>query len=149
MAKLGGPTAFVPGSDTRRDTTAQTTVGSRASDISGNEYTYIKAGAAIAQYDAVRFNGSTAGWDDVRPTSAANQVVVGAATAAFSSGDYGYILTRGSAKVKTVVSTAVGVALVTNGTAGTLAACAATDTTFSNVVNLETGVAAGSQVMFL
>lgn len=148
MAKLGGPTAFVPGSDTRRDTTAQTTLGSRAYDISGNEYTYVKAGADIAQYDAVRFAGSATGYDDVRPTSAAGQVVIGAATAAFTSGQYGYILTRGVATVKVVVATTAGVALVPNATAGTLAVAQATDTTFSNAVALVTGVAAGSAVAF-
>lgn len=150
-AKLGALSPFGPGSDTRRTTTAEAALGDRKYDASfpGNEFTYIKAGASIAQYDAVRFAGSTLGFDDVRPTSAANQVVIGAATAAFASGDYGYVQTRGVATVKTVVSTTAGVAVVTNGTAGTLAACTAADTTFSNAVCLVTGVAAGSAVAFL
>lgn len=144
--KLG--TNFGPGTDTRRSTTAEAPLGLRVSGPNGEEFTYVKAGAAIAQYDAVRFNGSATGWDDVRPTSAAGQVVIGAATAAFSSGDYGFIQTRGAATVKVAVGTTAGVALVPNATAGTLAVAQATDTTFSNAIALVTGVAAGSAVMF-
>lgn len=112
------------------------------------EYTYIKAGAAIAQYDACRFAGSALGFDDVRPTSAAGQAVLGAAQQAFASGEYGWLATRGVFTSKVVVSTAAGSALVPNGTAGTLAIAQATDVTFSSAVALVTGVAAGSAVAF-
>jgi hypothetical protein len=123
-------------------------LGTRANDKDGNEYTFVKAGAAIAAADAVRFNGSATGFDDIRPTSAAGQYVVGAAAGtAFSSGDYGFILSRGVATVKVVVSTAAGSVLVTNGTAGTLALATATELAGSRgAVALVTGVAAGSAV---
>jgi hypothetical protein len=147
---VGGNQFCPSGGDTKRSTTAETELGSKQEDNIGNEYRYIKAGAAIAQYDAVRLSGSALGFDDVRPTSAINQVVIGAATAAFASGDYGYILTKGVATVKTVVSTAAGSQLVSNGTAGTLAiAVAANDLAVRPAVALVTGVAAGSAVALL
>jgi hypothetical protein len=149
-AILTGPKQFFPsGGDTKRSTTAEETVGAKAYDDAGNEYTYVKAGAAIAQYDAVRFSGSAAGWDDIRSTSATNQTVVGAATAAFASADYGYIQTKGVATVKVAVGTAAGSALVTNATAGTMALGDATGFGVRPAVALVTGVAAGSAIALL
>lgn len=129
-----------------RSTTALHVLGTRRLDTAGNEYTYVKAGATIAQYDACKFNGSAAGYDDVRPTSAAEQVVIGAAQAAFASAEYGWLLTRGIGTVKVVVATAAGSALVPNATAGTLALAVAAGVSFTSVVALVTGVAAGSAV---
>lgn len=146
MAQLTGLPVGLAGDTTKRSTTALNDLGAKGYDALGNEYTYVKAGAAIAQYDACRMNGSALGYDDVRPTSAAGQVVLGAAQNAFSSGDYGFLLTRGVGTCKVVAATAAGVALVPNGTAGTLALAAAADITFTSVVALVTGVAAGSGV---
>lgn len=138
----------IDGETTDTSTTAQQPVGTKAVDKDGNEYTYMKAGAAIAQYDALRFAGSAAGYDDIRPTSAAGQVVIGAAQVAVASGSYFWGLTRGVGTCKVVVSTAAGGALVPNATAGTLAVATAADVTFSRAVALVTGVAAGSAVAF-
>jgi hypothetical protein len=142
-----GPVA-IQGETTDTNTTPDHPIGTEARDKDGNVYTYIKAGAAIAQYDAVRFAGSALGWDDVRPTSAAGQCVIGAAQAAIASASYGWILTRGIATVKVVNSTAAGGALVPNATAGTLAVATAADVTFSRAVCLVTGVSTGSAVAF-
>ncbi len=79
MANLTGPTEVFPIDSTHRSTTQQLPLGMKAFDKNGYEYTYIKAGADIAAADAVRFAGSVLGFDDVRPTSAANQYVLGAA----------------------------------------------------------------------
>jgi hypothetical protein len=148
--RLSSAPDFLPaGSDTTRSTTALAPLGMKAFGPTGEEFRYVKAGAAIALYDAVRFQGSALGWDDIRPTSAANQVVVGAATAAFDSGAYGFIQTKGVATVKVVVATTAGVNLVSNGTAGTLAVAQAADTTSGQAVALVTGVAAGSAVALL
>jgi hypothetical protein len=146
MANLSGPLTVAPCSTTDRSTTALLALGTRAWDKSGNEYIYVKAGASIAQYDAVRFSGSALGYDDVRPTSAVAQVVLGSADAAFASGDYGFILHKGIGTVKVAVGTAAGSSLVSSATAGTLAIAAATDLAYRPAVALVTGVAAGSAV---
>lgn len=133
--------------DTRRSTTATYALGTKAVDTAGNEYTYVKAGATIAQFDPLKFNGSALGYDDIRPTSAAQQLVVGAATAAFASAEFGFIITKGFATVKTVVATAAGSLLVTGAVANQLELADATDFAGGRgVVALVTGVAAGSAV---
>jgi hypothetical protein len=148
MANLTGPMQVFPVDSTDRSTTAKLPLGTVARDAAGNEYTYVRAGAAIAAADAVRFGGSATGFDDIRPTSAAAQYVVGAAAGtAFDSLAYGFILTKGVATVKVVVATAAGSVLVTNGTAGTLALATATELAGSRgATALVTGVAAGSAV---
>lgn len=147
MAIFTGPGSFYPsGGDTKRSTTAEAELGSRAYDSADREYTYVKAGAAIAANDAVMFNGSALGFDDVRPTAAAEQVVAGVATAAFSSGDYGYIQTRGRVTCKTVNGIAAGSSLSTNATAGTLKIAIVGDLAQANAVALVTGVTAGSAI---
>lgn len=129
MANFSGPILVAPVGPADRHTTPQLPLGATLVDANGNEYTYVKAGATIAQYDAVRFQGSALGWDDVRPTSAVAQPVVGAAQAAFASGEYGFVLTSGVGTVKTSGTVAANVQLVSSATAGTLAAYANTDIT--------------------
>lgn len=121
------------------------TVGTVAFDSkTGYRYVYVTAGAAIAQYDAVRVVADLA---DVRPTSAVNQVVLGVAQAAIASSASGWIQIDGKATCKVVVATAVGSPLVTNGTAGTLALADATGFAApGRAVALVTGVAAGSAI---
>lgn len=107
---------------TDRSQTAWTyLVGTRAKDATGNEYTLVKAGAAISANDAVRFN---AGLSDVRKTSAPNQVIEGIADAAFASGDYGWLLTRGQATVACDSDVLINDALGAGYTAGRAARCA-------------------------
>ena len=127
MATLTG-TAYL-GDVTTRSTTPLNAIGTKAVDTDGNTWRYIKAGANIAQYDAVRFQGSALGWDDVRPTSAVAQPIVGVAQAAFTSGDYGFVLVNGVGSMKTTGTLAANVQVVSNATAGTGAAYANTDIT--------------------
>lgn len=147
-----GPTGFAGVDSTSRHTTEKVPLGTKGYDSAGNEYTFVKAGATIAVNDAVTFQGSAAGYDDVRPTSARQQMVLGAATAAFTTGQYGFILTRGVATVKVVVATAAGSLLVSSGTAGTLALAVEADAGVDDLAGargasaLVTGVAAGSAV---
>lgn len=129
MARLSGAGLAAPCNDLKRSTTALANVGFRTQDDIGNEYVYVKAGAAIAANAAVRFQGSALGYDDVRETSAVNQPVIGVATAAFANGEYGFILVRGIASVKTSGAVAVNVALSSSAVAGQLAAYAAADIT--------------------
>lgn len=118
MPNFSGLPVGMPFGPDERTTTQQLPLGTKAFDSAGNEYTYVKAGAAIANMEAVTFNGSAAGFDDVRKTSAVNQLLVGVATAAFSANDYGFILTRGIVKCLAVDATAVGSLVVPSATAG-------------------------------
>jgi hypothetical protein len=84
---------------------------------------FVKAGAAIAAKDALRFGLSATGFDDVRPTSALEQFVVGAADGtAFDSGDYGFMLARGYTTVLCTDAITAGVAVASSATAGLLIA---------------------------
>lgn len=109
---------------TRRSTTTLYPLGTLARDAAGNEYTYVKAGAAIAVNEPVRLN---AGLGDVRATSAAQQAVLGVADAAFANADNGFILSRGSVTCKVVGGTAINSLLVTGAVAATLELADATD----------------------
>jgi hypothetical protein len=123
-------------------------LGSKFYDGLGNEYTYVRAGAAIALNDAVMFEGSALGYDAVIPTAAAQQYVLGVATAAFADLEYGLVLTRGIVTCKVVVATAAGSLLATGAAAaGTLELAEATDLVGAkSAVALVTGVAAGSGI---
>lgn len=127
MATITG--TAVNGDVTTRSQTALNALGTVVHDTDGNKWRYIKAGASIAQYDALRYQGSALGWDDVRPTSAAAQPIIGIAQAAFASGDYGFVLVNGIGSMKTTGTVAANTQLVSNGTAGTGAAYANTDVT--------------------
>jgi hypothetical protein len=120
------------------------TVGTIAFDsVTGYRYIRVTAGAAIAQYDAVRCNGALS---DVRPTSAVDQFVLGSAPAAIASGD-GWIQIDGVMTVKVSAGVAsAGVPLASSATAGTLAA-GATTSLAPKGVSLAAGNAAGSSVL--
>lgn len=149
MARLTGPVMGTPGDSTRRTTSQELPLGTIAYGP-GTEWVYIKAGASIAAYDGVRFQGSASGYDDVRPTSATDQGVIGVADAAFASGEYGFVQTRGVATAKVVNATAAGSILHSGATAGTLElAVAASDLHNKAIVALVTGVATGSAVCLL
>ena len=123
---IAGGSGFSESSNRSQTQTGK--LGATAIDpITNNIYMYVKAGAAIAATDAVRFQGSALGFDDVRPTSAVNQPIIGIADVAFASGDYGWILVNGVTSMKTTGTLAVNVQLSSNGTAGTGAAYAAAD----------------------
>lgn len=125
---LGFPGGIAGGSaveeSTRRSTTTIYPLGTLARDASGNEYIYVKAGAAININEPVRPN---AGLGDVRATSAAQQAVLGVADAAFANAENGFILSRGSVTAKVVGATAINSLLVTGAVAATLELADATD----------------------
>lgn len=124
------------------------TVGTIAIDsVTGARYVRVTAGAAIAQYDAVRVVADLA---DVRPTSAVNQVVLGVAQAAIASGASGWVQIDGKLTCKVTVATAVGSPLGTTGTAGTLGLIDATAFAApGRGVALVVGVAAGSAIFLV
>ena len=129
--------------------TQELPLGSRAQGPDGSEWIYVKAGATINQYDACRLTGTSLGYDDVRPTSAAQQYVAGVADAAFASGEFGFIQSKGRAICKVVNSTAAASLLTTSGTAGTLALStqAADLSGTTPAVALVTGVSTGSAIV--
>jgi hypothetical protein len=149
MPFTGTPGAFEVGSPASRSTVAKAPLGSKAYDEKGNEFIYVKAGAAIDANEAVMFSGSALGFDDVRKTSGLHKPVLGVATAAFASGAFGYIQSKGVVTCKVIVSTAAGSSLVASGTAGTLKIGEATDLAYRPAVALVTGVAEGSAVALL
>jgi hypothetical protein len=127
MANLTGTAGIFPIDSTDRSTTAKLPLGTRAFASGGREYVYVKAGAAIAALDALRFGLSATGFDDVRPTSAAQQFVIGAADGtAFASGDYGFMLAKGYTTVLATDSITAGVTVGSSATAGLLIAVDAT-----------------------
>lgn len=131
MANLTCPTASFPVDSTWRSQTNAHGIplGTRAFASGGREYLFVKAGAAIAAKDALRFGLSATGTDDIRPTSAANQKVVGAADGtAFASGDYGFMLAKGYSTVLATDSITAGASVISSATAGLLIAAAGTDT---------------------
>lgn len=135
MANLTGPSGVFPIDSTHRSTTQALPLGTRAFASGGREYVYVKAGAAIAAKDAVRFGLSALGLDDVRPTSAVDQFTIGAADGtAFDDGAYGFILTKGYTTVLATDAITAGASVASSATAGLLAAAADTDINRAGVV---------------
>lgn len=137
MANLTCPTTSFPVDSTWRGQTNTYGIplGTRAFASGGREYIFVKAGAAVAAKDALRFGLSAAGFDDVRPTSAVDQYVVGAADGtAFSSGDFGFMLTKGPTTVLATDNITAGASVASSATAGLLAAAADTDINRAGVV---------------
>ena len=125
---------------TSRSQTKSLSYGVRGRDpTNGNEYVYVKAGAAIPVNSAVTVNADLA---DVRATSAAAQIVYGVADTAFASGDNGWLLQKGSGVCKVIGSTAINSLLVSGATGGTLALAVAADLPGRGVVQV-TAEAAG------
>ena len=120
-------------------------VGVIAEDsVTGSRYVYVTAGAAIAQYDAVRING---GLTDVRPISALNQPYIGVAQAAIGNGASGWVQIDGKMTCKVVAATAAGSPLVSSATAGTLQLADATHFASPGKATASVvGVAAGSEI---
>lgn len=120
MARLTGLLSGYPGDTTRRTTTKELPLGTLAYDELGNEYVYVKAGAAIAINKAVTFTLSALGMDDVVATSAVDQHILGVATTAFASGEYGFVLKRGVARVLATNNIAAGSRAVSGTDSGRL-----------------------------
>lgn len=96
-------------------------LGDRYRDQAGKEYVYVKASAAIAQYDVVTYDETYN--TTVAPLSTSNDAVgdkVGVAPAAFASGDYGWLQIYGVATINVKASCAANVKLNTTATAGSL-----------------------------
>lgn len=123
----------VADSTSRSLTASPLPLGTVGEDAAGNEYTLVRAGAAIALNDPVRLN---AGLGDVRAVSAAQQNCIGVADTAFASLAYGWLLTRGNVVARVVAGTAINSTLATGAVAATLELADATDFTQRGIVQV-------------
>lgn len=85
----------------------------------GTRRKYVRAGAAVAQYDALIVDVAE-GHYDLTPASAANQPIAGVAPYAMTDNYYGWVIVRGKATCKVAATVVAGAPLVTTATAGTL-----------------------------
>lgn len=144
MARIVGPLMGAPGDSTRRTSTAELPLGTVAYGEAGKEYEYVKAGGAIAQYAAVSFES---GGGTVVESSALTGYLVGVADAAFSSGQYGFVQTRGQCTAKVVNSTTALLPIGPCATAGVLDDVVETTPAGGSLaVALATGAATGSLI---
>jgi len=129
-------------------TTAHTTqkfpLGFRRME-NGKEYTYMKAGAAIAINEAVKLDTADTTGGTVKKTAAVADPIFGVAeSVALASGEYGWITTRGPVSVLILDAVAAEDLLGASATAGTLQAAAAGNVDHIRVMALEDGVVANS-----
>jgi hypothetical protein len=108
-------------------------LGSRHVAANGNEFIYVQAGAAIAQYDAVAINEA---WSAVPLTKALADAreKIGIAQVAFANTAFGWVMTRGLGRLAVLASCAADVLLYTSATAGSLDDTATDQTLIRGVV---------------
>lgn len=124
-------------------------LGSVGYDKDGNEYRYIRSGAAITANKACLVTSSATPFDQVVVTTAANQPLAGVCTtgqAFAAANECGWIVRRGTATVTTAGSVAVTTPQTT-AAAGAFADSAAADT--NNAVGFISVNSATPQVVFV
>jgi hypothetical protein len=133
---------------TKTHTTAQYPLGLEAMDPrggsrSGNRIRYVRADAAVAQYDAVQMKmDETDAPHAIIPTAATTDLVAGIAEIAFAANDYGWITVHGFVPIANVAdASAQGDVLGASGTAGRLTTPTFT-TTAATLAQLNAGVRA-------
>jgi hypothetical protein len=94
-------------------TTQRHELGSRILGIDGVEYVYVKAGEAIAQYDAVDYTSAF-----VASVTDASDFAFGVAQVAIASASYGWVAVRGVVTAKVTASMSAGTTLARDCTAG-------------------------------
>ena len=119
-------------------------IGTTADTVNGGAFMFVKASAAINQYDFVgiltTFNAS-----QLTSVTAAGAPIVGIAQVAIASGAYGWVCLRGGAVSGNVaLSTAVGVALYPTTVPGFLSATTLVAKVDGVVCTTSRGTTAGS-----
>lgn len=102
-------------------TTPEAKPGQMFRDKSGNEWVYVKASSAIAQYDVVTYDETFN--TTVAPLGTANDArgdKVGVPSVAIASGSYGWLQVWGPCTMNVLASCAANVRLNTTATAGSL-----------------------------
>jgi hypothetical protein len=84
----------------------------------GGIYEYVKAGAAVAQYDGVMIDEDGTATLAVYAASPTVPTKIGIAQVAIASGSYGWVLRQGKGRVTCLASCAIDVKLYTSATAG-------------------------------
>lgn len=119
-------TAFVGANTADTYTAAQMTqmgkgfsLGERYVDSSGNEWIFVQAATALAQYDVASISSAFA----ASALSTANDArgnIVGVAGVAFASGEYGWLQVKGTGQMNVLASCAANARVNTTATAGSL-----------------------------
>lgn len=102
-------------------------LGDRYVDKNGNEYVFVQASGAVAQYDAVHINSANIA-QALTKALGDTGLPVGVAVATLSSASYGWAQIKGLGTVNVLQTCSSSTALYTSGTAGKL-----DDTTTSQV----------------
>jgi hypothetical protein len=106
----------------------------------GGIYEYVKAGAAVAQYDAVMIDED--GTATLATYSATVPTKVGIAQVAIANASYGWVLRQGKGRVTCLASCAIDVKLYTSATAGSLDDASSTQSLIVGL-RIDTAVGAG------
>ena len=94
-------------------------LGDRITDSSGKEFVFVRASAAIAQYDVCTFDETySTVVAPITTTNGARGDLVGVAAVAIASGAYGWLQTTGPCVMNVLASCAANVRLNTTSTAG-------------------------------
>ncbi len=102
-------------------TDAKVALGTIVNGTNGTMWVYVKAAAAITQYDWVSIDKSFNATSGTKTLLDRLDTSVGFAQIAFASADYGFVAIRGSSiSVRVKGSTAVNTALYTTATSGVL-----------------------------
>jgi len=108
-------------------------LGSRVVAANGNEFIYVQAGAAIAQFDAVAVDESFAARPLTKALADAGEKIC-LAQVAFANTAFGWVQTRGLGRVNVSASVAADVLLYTTATAGRLSSTSASQTLVRGLV---------------
>lgn len=131
--------ATVAGSGTSSDEGNEFQVGKRVTGQDGQEYMYVHASAAIAQYDVVGISETF----EAAPLSKAmadDGWMIGAAQVALADNDFGWVCVKGVAEINVLASCAPDVTLYTTGTAGSLDDNSTSQTKIAGVVQVDAAV---------
>lgn len=113
------------------------------------KWVYVKAGAAIAQYDCVAVD-ETGSALKITTANAATSVKVGVAAAAFAINEYGWVQIYGNCTVNVLASCATDAVLYTSATAGSLDDTSTSQVKIDNILLTATrGGTDGSAAAFM
>lgn len=112
----------------------------RVETASGNTYKFVKASAAVAQYEACQTDhaNDTAG-NIVKKTAAVTDDLAGVAQDAFAANDYGWLLVSGTGTCKILTAGAAGELLAPTATAGVLGIGAAASVQMLRAKSMQAG----------
>jgi hypothetical protein len=108
-------------------------LGSRFVAANGNEFIYVQAAAAIAQFDAVAVDETFAARPLTKALADAREKI-GIAQVAFANTAFGWVMIRGLGRLAVLASCAADVVLYTSATAGSLDDDATSQTLIRGIV---------------